>query len=636
MKNKEIYKEYAKCLKDYIYAIETFMKVYTQDEGRKPFKLFEQQKRAIKQFHDDRFILGHKSRQVGFTTIMCVYAAYLAVFARKNKPENIIIICNHLETAIKLVKTIKEFIEMYPPQFVDGYKDNYTSQNDKMTAHYKNSSIKKIELLNGSKVQARACKSGIRSESTTLIIFDEAAFFEHPDPEELMKGVYMTMSASNTAKCIMSSTPNGLDPIYYTEYKDAKEGGKYKIATMRWECDPRYNKDLKWQKFDEDGELIEEFDNDNFDIDHILEMIDKGYEGWSTWFEYQSQYVLKGKVRSINSELKLKFVGSAGNIIAPKTLKKIEANTIEPIAKEGIDENIWIWNRAEVGKKYLLAADVGRGDGGDYSTFYILDAETLDMCVEFRAVIDEPSFALIINEYGLKYNALVVVEVTGGYGGTVINDLERMDYPNLYYEKTSQDPFSNTETVEMVEKDEGGRCGFIITDKNRSTITTKVQNLIDKFLFNVKSVRLYNELVTWIWAKKGNKVRADHQRSSHDDLIMALGVGLYVIEYVLKNIEENKKKDEATLNAMVNVNNKGNDKNVRLAPVHQKPRVSQDPLYFDPNRSFNDPSAYDIPEIIHANIAPRYRFIEQLKNDPVLREQMRKIIAKKGIKGLIR
>ena len=617
-----------------IYAIQTFMRVRTLDEGKIPFKIFEQQRRALLLFQQERYILGYKSRQVGFTTIMAVFAAYQVVFARKNKPENVVIICNHLETAQKILRLIKEFIEYYPLEFIEGHEVNYNSKSQ-VPPQYKKNNEKSIELKNGSTVRAVACKTGIRSESTSLVLIDEAAFLQHPRPDEFLKGLYMTMSSSSIAKCVMSSTPNGLDPIYHKEYRNAKEGGKYKIAKLRWECDPRYNKGLKWQKFDDEGELIDEIEDGIVDdVDHILAMIDKGYEGWSYWFEYQCTEVLDNDERSINSELKLKFVGSAGNVIDPKFLKKIESKTKEPLSKEDFKESAWIYRYAEKGCKYILAADVGRGDGGDYSTFYILNAETYDICVEFRAIIDESSFAVIINKYGLKYNALVIVEVSGGYGGITINTLENMGYPHLYYEKTSQDPFSNIETIEMVEKNDGGRAGFIITAKNRHTLTTKVQNMIEQEVISVDSERLYGELTTWIWDKKG---RADHQRSAHDDLIMALGVGLYVLEYVLKEIEQNDKADLERMEAILNINNKKNRdiREVRTALIQPNVNHMNDPLYYDPTKSFYGQST-DIPQITHADVFSRYRAVKEIQNNPKLKEAMRKLIEKKGLKNLLR
>lgn len=602
--------EYSKCIDDPIYSIENYLQVTTL-EGIVPFKLFEQQKRALKLFNEHDRIVGYKSRQVGFTTLFAAFTSWYLITAPSNKPKNVVIIANLLDNAKKILRTIRDFVEMFPPEFIEGYDKVKTDKIDpKKPPQFRTLSTLSFELCNGSKIKISAASSSTRGLSASLVVVDEASYLSLNDSEtkEFIKGVNMTMS-SGSGKCIISSTPNGLDPLYYPIYKGAREGtNNYKIATLRWENDLRYNKDLRFRKFDDEGEIIEDIEcEDVTDIDSINKYLDDGYDGWSSWFQRQCTE-LNNDQKAINSELLLKFIGSAGNVVSTKILEKHQNQFQEtPVSKEDYKESVWIFEKPIEGNKYLLASDVGKGDGGDYSTFYILNAETCEIAVEFKEIVTEPVLAQIINKYGLMYNALVVIDVSGGYGGTTINNLEEMQYPHLYYEKSVSDPLKNN-IIQLVTKNDGGRAGFIITEKNRHVITTKVQSMIEKFLIKVKSIRLHNELITWVWKRKGNKVRADHQRSAHDDLIMCLGIGLYVIEYVLKHIEAAKALDEAALDNLGQFNPEPNRQQLQNNYQYQ---VSN-PLHFDIGSSYMSSKIHN-PQQHYQYLTDGNIYIEKIK-----------------------
>ena len=62
--NEEILTEYVKCLKDPIYAIETYLKTKDLTQGGfVPFKLFPRQKQLVNAYEKHRFNLVTKPRQ---------------------------------------------------------------------------------------------------------------------------------------------------------------------------------------------------------------------------------------------------------------------------------------------------------------------------------------------------------------------------------------------------------------------------------------------------------------------------------------------------------------------------------------------------------------------------------------------
>ena len=547
MTKREFLIEYAKCLKSPSYAIKRFLStVDLTSGGYVPFELFDQQERLIDSCIKHKNTIVRKSRQVGCTTVIAAYIAYLCVFAREESPEMIYVMCNQLVTAKKILAQIKEFVGQFPAEFCQGYTNG-------KNGIYQENSTTRFKLTNKSFCQALAANSSSRGNTCTLLLLDELAFFEG-EPEEIMKGATM-MGSSENARSIYLSTPNGLDAMYYKTYQNAlNKQNSFNIVELRWEYDPRYNKGLEWRKRDGDNNTIETINETNFNDSHLRSMIESGYEAWSPWFQTMCQKMNNNK-RSIASELQLKFLGSGGNVINVDILMKHEREFVtDPIIKKFVNDSLWIWSEPQEGRKYIMPCDVAGGDGEDYSTFHIIDVESFEQMAEFKAKVSEVELAELLFEIGTMYNAYIVVDKTGGMGKLTINKLIEAEYPHLHYEQDIFDETSTNNQHDLKKKNED--IGFVITTKNRHGITTKIQECVEQYLFKIKSQRLIEELKTWIWIRKGGVVRADHQRSFSDDLIMALGIGLYVIEYSFKKIEKAKNSNKAMLEAMLALNGK--------------------------------------------------------------------------------
>ena len=72
--------EIIKCRRDPIYFMEKYLRIITLDYGIQPFKLFEFQRRMVKQYVDNRFSLTLTSRQMG----KCCFGS-TALSIRSNK-----------------------------------------------------------------------------------------------------------------------------------------------------------------------------------------------------------------------------------------------------------------------------------------------------------------------------------------------------------------------------------------------------------------------------------------------------------------------------------------------------------------------------------------------------------------------
>ena len=120
-------------------------------------------------------------------------------------------------------------------------------------------------------------------------------------------------------------------------------------------------------------------------------------------------------------------------MIHPDDIERIMGAVADPKHRTGFDRNLWIWEEYKQENKYLLVADVARGDGKDYSVFHIIKLETMEVVAEYKGKPNLEMFAQLLfstaNEYG---QCLMVVE-NNNIGYNVLEKLIEMQYPNLYY-----------------------------------------------------------------------------------------------------------------------------------------------------------------------------------------------------------
>lgn len=204
----------------------------------------------------------------------------------------------------------------------------------------------------------------------------------------------------------------------------------------------------------------------------------------------------------------------------------------DPIECRGIDRSEWIFEYPDYSRTYIVCADVARGDGQDYSAYHVLDAETLNQCVEYKGQIDLVSFGHQLVNVATMYNkALLIVENTGVGFGTLQTIVDSA-YPNTFYSTVDLKYVEvqrqlvtkyYTEEKKMVP-------GFSTTLRTRPLIISRLEHYFRDKAVNIFSTRTLAELETFIW----DKGKAVAMEGYNDDLVMALGIGLWVRDTALR------------------------------------------------------------------------------------------------------
>jgi hypothetical protein len=606
--------EIVRCKTDPIYFIETYLTIFDQTQGKDglivPFRLFSFQKNLIHTYVDNRFVVANKYRQAGITTTTCGYIAWYIMF---NRNRQVAIVADKLETARdEVMSDVVLFIEGCP-EWLRPKTGRVADKNLKDT--------QKDKIYDNNSRLAAFSSKGLRGMTPTLIFWDETAWTEKGD--KFWTAAKPTLGTGGHA--IMVSTPSGLDAVFYKHFDGARRGeNSFEPVEIWWFNDPRYNKDLCWLK--NKGKETEIRKEDlGFSDEERIKLMDEGWEASSPWFEEQVRDA-NGDMRKIAQELLCSFLGSGDNFISEEFLKRIqEDEVLPPVRQEYVDKNMWIWEDPIPGEEYIMALDASPGHGEDNSTINMLKTieeisereitkngsskmvkikrHRLEQVAEYYGKITPQQLAEVAMQFGKRYNfAYCVVDITGGYGVQSIEKLFEYGYSDehIHYAEVSHKP-SRDRLQGYVKKGQKRMSdGSVVTvdlipgffvGGNRASVVLEMQRAIHMEDVIIHSVRLLNELKTFVTVP-GNRV-ADHKRSFHDDSIMGLSIGLYVLNFDMARFKQSKSFTEKMLNAMIKVNDvdemrkrmeSGNtntikDNNTRLirdTTVKNRPMISPD------------------------------------------------------------
>lgn len=553
---QDIASEYVKGLLDPCFMIEKYLKTVdlTQGGGFKQFKLFPRQKELVRAYQTHRHNVVTKPRQTGVSTTTAAYLAVLAAYAKKDKPEEIIIIANKFASAKKFVGLIRQFLGQLP-EWIWG--ENYDHTKPKEGHIVGKGSTETLQLVNGTKIIAKATsQDALRGYTPTYLVIDEAAYIDTYAAE-----LYTAAMASliTGGKMIIISTPNGKDELYYKVYDGAKQKqNNFNIVNLQWYEDPRYNKDLEWHKEDEAGK-VEIIKESLFTFDHFDEMVKKGFKPTSSWYVEMCGMLNWDKI-AIARELDVKFAGSSGTVVEEEWIRYHEKVNVfsesEFILKE-YDDKLWVFENPIEGHKYMMGVDVASGNADDYCALSIIDTTTGNQVVEYKGKIRPVDFAPIVYKYGNLYSALTVVDITGGYGDNLILKLEEAEYKYLYYSKGQQD-FRKKEKRLNYDKDKLV-AGYKISNM-RPQIISKLTEYIENNMLKIRSIRFLSELETFVWVNG----RPNHASGFNDDVIFANALALWILETEFKNLEKAKEKTKEILKIMGNSGVRNEREKVKL------------------------------------------------------------------------
>jgi len=303
-------------------------------------------------------------------------AAYILWYSLFNNNKTVAILAHKSDGAMEILSRYQLMYENLPLWMQQGIKT--WNKGD-------------VELENGSKVFTAATSSaGIRGKSVNLLYVDEVAIVPNNIAEQFFTSVYPVVSAGETTKIILTSTPLGYNHFWKFWY-DAEQNANG-FVPVRVEYTEHPKRDIKWA---------------------------------------EEQKRLLGEIK-FNQEVLCQFLGSTNTLIAPDVIARLS-----PKAFVHSKDNLDILKEPLPGHSYFAVVDTSRGVGGDYSAFTVIDTTQypFEIVAKYRNNNISPLlFPTVIHKVARDYfNAYILVEINdiGQQVADIIHN--ELEYENMIW-----------------------------------------------------------------------------------------------------------------------------------------------------------------------------------------------------------
>jgi hypothetical protein len=478
--------EYLRCKASFDYFASKY--VFLELPGKDVLlTAYGKQTELIDLIEKKKYVLVLKSRQIGISTIIQAYAAWLTIFFSNTV---VGIISKDGKEATTFARTIRGIIEKLP--------DWMKPPKGLLGRGFAKRAEQSFILTNGSKVYAETVnpnrpENTLRGKAVTLLVIDEAAFVNHIDTAWTAIVPALSTNQMHARKAgipfgtVVLSTPNktvGIGQWYFSRYNKAiSHEDIFQPFVIHWKMIPELANDPGWYKIQ-----CQLFDNDP---------------------------------RKIAQELELKFLPTEGSFFGASTVETMQDSTIKPIRKLKLyNGEIWKFHDPTPNTYYIIGVDTAPEHGEDKSAITVWNYETLEQVWEYQGKCKVLDFVKVIKVAATEYPGMIVVETTGGYGNQVVEHLNQSEFSlTLYKEKRGLGKGPRGYTLVP---------GLSNNVKTRPLIIDALYSYITEFPQSVRSERLALEL-TGLVSKANGKVEADI--GCHDDLALSSALCFYVRKY---------------------------------------------------------------------------------------------------------
>lgn len=329
-------------------------------------------------------------------------------------------------------------------------------------------------------------------------------------------------------------TPNGMGNWFHDMWMQAEEGSNgFYTTKLKWDVHPE--RDQSWR--DEQDKKL-------------------------------------GK-RKAAQECDADFLTSGNNVVDLQTILFYEeTHRRDPEEKRSVDKGLWVWQYPDYTKSYLIGADVARGDGSDYSACHVFDIESMEQVAEYKGHVGTRDYGRLLATLGVEYNNAMIIVERENVGWDTIQELIDINYPNLFYSSNDLQyvEVSRQITNKLWAQEKNLKPGFGTTSRNRGLLIQKIERYFEDQSIIVHSTRLLNELKNFIW----HNGKAQAQSGKNDDLVMALGILLWVRDTALRLRQEGMDLTRMTLNKI--------GKSPQFQTLYQRKDLKEDPYKQQVNR----------------------------------------------------
>ena len=497
-----------------LYFIKNYAVIDLPGTGVIPFDLYYFQQESLKVATNTRKLIFLKTRQCGISTLFSLYCFWKGNF--------------HESESIDVVSIKQKKAQ----QFVSKMMTTYNRMPDFLRTELKTKNASGLSWINGSQVisESASDKAG-RGDSLSLLILDEAAFYLS---DRLTRGIVSAAQPTLTrtgGSMVVISTPNGTSgsgSYYYEQVNQLLISGNNKdekLIEIDWYEVPDIPGIEPYKDFNKETDdfVAKDYFNNPMVRNNMKKFFEPIAKNWreNDWLKKQHDDL--GDIL-FKQEILHNFIVSDDQVFSEDILEKVQLsinshqlileNELNGVSVKGMN----VWNLPVPKHRYIIGVDVSRGTGNDFSSIQVMDVENYEQVAEYKGKTSTKMLGRLVKKVAKYYNQAYVAIECNGIGEAVFNE--------VYYHDT--EPYDN---VYKQKRTKNGKTIMTGWDTNVKTRQLMTNQLIDWFtveeLFEsmkIKSVRLYQELTTWVWVNG----RVDHAEGSHDDTIIAWGLCIYL------------------------------------------------------------------------------------------------------------
>jgi hypothetical protein len=477
-----------RCEEDYLYCASRFLRIKSKHKIGLPTLRLNRVQQFIHDKAEDqlrrtgwiRLVIG-KARQVGTSTYWRSRAFHKVAFSDNYNSY----VVNHDEpSSMELFGMDKTFYDALPPQLKPRLKYD---QKQKMEF----ADRKSLSLVG----HARNMNVGV-SGMTHFLHLTEVA--RYPNAHEIQSSIFPTVSEARgeqdfSAVVIESTSRYGGE--WFKEFAEQAMAGKstFEFVFVPWFLHEDYSmpvpKDFKANS--EERHLMKKY---GLTEGNIVWWRMKQLE-YSTnlpalfqdfCFDWEGSWVLpKDTSRTFKEDVLQRMEHG----IKPGKLYHVDKDG----HRELLGGDLEIWQLPEDGVTYDFGLDPSGGQTQDANPAagIVIRRDTLEQVAQFHGRFDPASerFLDLVYWTGMFYNrAQITPDITGGWGHSVMRDLQQRSYPNIY-----QRPMPDDAKERM-----GPRLGFQYTSQTKKEIVTNAVKLLEREYPAIRSRALMSELRSFL------------------------------------------------------------------------------------------------------------------------------------------
>ena len=455
-----------------------YAKIRHPEHGVIDFAPREAQQDIIQSWMTEPRSIVLKARQIGYSTLVAVYALWLVLFW----PNRLVVFLSRTQDAARQLLGIAIFAYDQLPEWFQ-----------KRGPKRKSFNVDTLTFLNGSSIASLPSKKNAgRGRSVSLAVLDEWAFFENP--EEAWSSIEPITTIGG--RVIGLSTANGSGNFFHEMWTRAVAGhSDFKPMFKSWRAvterdDVWYESQCRnlpeWQRAQEyPNDDIEAFIKSGrpvFDTDALLAL--------------PTEQPARGSLHTTHEQGK-------GAVFLQNDIGWLR-----------------IWKQPEQKQQYVVGADVAAGLGhGDFSSAHVIEVRSGLVVAKWHGHAPPDIFAIELAKLGWLYNTALLGVEANSFGLNTNRDLQKLRYPRIFVRRALNEVGAYDDVQNTI--------GWYTSSVTKPILVGDLEKALRTGTVVLRDAETIKELITYVRDEKGAT-----NGSPFDDQVISLGIANQMVQYI--------------------------------------------------------------------------------------------------------